>query len=174
MNNAPDNQPHTSKSPTAPDQSHQPHQDLLFMLVMLLAYIVQSSHREVPIEQKAEFITLLRKHVDRGDITESQMHAMVRDAFAQTQVKDFRAYIIEIKPKLSNGQRLSIICNLLDMMHVDGVRTDGEDSIIEQCRRAFNIDAGRMRVMQRIFELKNDTSIFLNPGHPGNDPSFTF
>ncbi len=173
MNNSPENKPHALEDAMGSRQSHQPHQELLFMLVVLLAYIVQSSHREVPVEQKAEFITLLRKHVERGDITESQMHAMVRDAFTQTQAKDFRAYIMEIKPKLSNGQRLSIICNLLDMMHVDGVRTDGEDSIIEQCRRAFNIDAGRMRVMQRIFELKNDTSIFLSPGHPGNDPSFT-
>lgn len=146
----------------------------LFILVTLMAYIAECGGREIPMEQKAEFVTILRKHVKKEDITEQEMQLMVRDGFEQTLRIEFRSYLEKVTPKLSQGQRLSIIANLYNMMMVDGELRDGEEARIDQCRRAFDLDPAITRKIRRVLLLKNDTSVFLNPGHPGNSSDFSF
>ncbi len=146
----------------------------LFILVTLMAYIAECGGRDIPMEQKAEFVTILRKHVRKEDITEHELHLMVRDGFKQTLRVEYRTYLDKVAPKLSLGQRLSIIANLYNMMMVDGELLDGEETRIDLCRRVFGLDPDVTRQIRRILLLKNDTSVFLDPGHPGNDPGFHF
>ena len=146
----------------------------LFILVTLMAYIAECGGRNIPMEQKAEFITTLRKHVNKHDISEEELQLMMRDAFEETLRIEYRKYLEFVTPKLSTGQRLAIIANLYDMMMVDGDLLDGEESRIDLCRRVFDLNPDVTRQIRRILILKNDTSVFLNPGHPGNDPGFVF
>jgi len=73
----------------------------LFILVTLMAYIAECGGREIPVEQKAEFVTILRKHVIKEDITEAELHLMVRDAFKQTLRIEFNTYLDTVTPNLS-------------------------------------------------------------------------
>lgn len=146
----------------------------LFILVTLMAYIAEAGGRDIPMEQKAEFVTILRKHVKKQDITEKELRLMVRDGFEQTLRIEFRTYLEHVTPNLTQGQRFSIIANLYNIMMVDGELLDGEESRVDMCRRVFDLNPRVTRQIRRILLLKNDTSIFLNPGHPGNDPTFNF
>ncbi len=146
----------------------------LFILVTLMAYIAEAGGRDIPMEQKAEFLTILRKHVKKQDITEKELQLMVRDGFEETLRIEFRTYLENVTPNLTYAQRLSIVANLYNMMMVDGELLDGEESRVDLCRRTFQLDPGVTRQIRRVLLLKNDTSVFLNPGHPSNDPSFSF
>lgn len=146
----------------------------IFILVTMMAYIALSGGKNVPVEQKAEFISTLRKHVTKEEISEEEMRVMMRDSFEQTERIEYRTYLDKVRPQLSYGQRLSIIANLYDMMMVDGELLEGEESKIDLARRVFELDPVTTKQIRRIMLLKNDTAIFLNPSHPGNDPDFRF
>jgi len=146
----------------------------LFILITLMAYIAECGGRDIPVEQKSLFLSMLRKHVNKNDIEEKELHLMLRDAFEQTLRIEFRHYLESVTPVLTMVQRYSIIANLYDMMMVDGELRDGEESRIDLCRRKFDLDPRVTRQIRRIFLLKNDTSVFLNMNHPCNDPSFSF
>lgn len=146
----------------------------IFILVTMMAYIALSGGKNIPVEQKAEFISTLRKHVTKDDISEEEMRVMMHDSFEQTDRVEYRTYLDKITPRLSYGQRLSVIANLYDMMMVDGELLEGEESKIDLARRVFELDPVTTKQIRRVMLLKNDTAIFLNPGHPGNDPDFRF
>ena len=146
----------------------------LFILVALMAYIAECGGREIPVEQKAVFLAILRKHVNKGDIGEKELHLMLRDAFDLTLRIEFQHYLESITPVLTMGQRFSVIANLYNMMMVDGEIRDGEEARIDLCRRKFELDPRVIRQIRRVSLLRNDTSIFLDPNHPCNDPAFYF
>lgn len=149
-------------------------QSPVFIVMTLMAYIALSGGKDVPVEQKAEFVTTLRKHVTKGDMSEGEMQAIIRDSFAQTQRMEYRSYLEKVAPQLTYGQKLSVIANLYDMMMVDGELREGEESRVELCRRVFDLDSAKTKQIRRVLLLKNDTAIFLNANHPGNDPGFIF
>jgi len=61
--------------------------------------------------RKAKFVTILHKHLWKEDISEHELYLMVRDGFEQTLRAEYRTYLDKVTPKLSLGQRLSIIAN---------------------------------------------------------------
>ena len=142
----------------------------IFILVTLMAYIALSGGKDIPMEQKAEFITLLRKHVAREEITENDLRRLMRDGFDMTQRIEFSSYLEKVKPRLSPGQRLCVIANLYDMMMVDGEFLEGEKSKIDMCRRSFDLDPVVTKQIRQVLIVKNDTGIFFDPTHPGNNP----
>ncbi|NQV44789.1 MAG: hypothetical protein HQ501_07800 [Rhodospirillales bacterium] len=146
----------------------------LFILVTLMAYIAECGGREIPIEQKSVFLAILRKHVNKNEIEEKELHLMLRDAFNLTLRIEFPHYLESVTPALTMGQRFSVIANLYNMMMVDGEIRDGEEARIDLCRRKFGLDPRIARQIRRVSLLRNDTSIFLNPNHPCNDPAFSF
>lgn len=153
-------------------------QDLLsspmFILVTLMAYIALSGGKTLAVEKKAEFITTLRKHVDKEEMTETDIQVLMHDGFEETQRMEYRHFLDKVTPQLTYGQRLATLANLYDMMMVDGELLEGEESKIDLCRRIFEVDPIVARQIRRVMLLKNDTAIFLNDGHPGNDPGFRF
>lgn len=146
----------------------------LLILITLMTYIAECGGREIPVEQKAEFLTIMRKHINKGDISESEFHAIMSDAYDETLRMEFRKYLETVTPNLTIGQRFSIIANMYNMMMVDGEIRDGEEARIDLCRREFGLNPRVVRQIRRVLLLKNDTSIFLNPSHPNNDDSFIF
>ncbi len=146
----------------------------VMILLTLMAYIAEAGGREIPVEQKAEFVSLMRKHIKKGDVSESEFHSMMKDAYDETLRMEFRTYLENVTPNLTIGQRYSVIANLYNMMMVDGAIRDGEESRIDLCRREFGLNPRVTRQIRRILLLKNDTSIFLDPSHPNNDDGYIF
>jgi len=144
----------------------------LKILAVLLAYVVEANQK-IPVEQKAGFLTLFQKHVSSGQMSKNGLQNLVSHAFDTARAVPLDEFIEHSKPNLTHGQRLSVIANLLDMMLIDGTYSDGELAVIEKCREAFGVEEATVNHLRKVFDLKNDTTMFLDATHRFNDPGFT-
>lgn len=143
----------------------------LIILARALAYVIDADNRTT-FEEKAKLVTVLGKHVARGDLSGHQLRGLTDDAFNQAQMVPVDRFLDKVTPQLTPGQKLSLIINLYDAMLVDGQVAAGERKVLDKFVGAFNINRGTIRALREVIMLKNDTGLFADPRHPFNEPSF--
>jgi len=143
----------------------------LAILAHALAYVIEADNRTT-FEEKAKMITVLGKHVARGEMSQKELHQMANDAFERAHQVSVEKFLDNVIDKLTPAQKTSIVINLYDAMLVDGQVVAGERKILEQFIGAFEMDRGTMRAIREVAMLKNDTGLFIDPNHPYNEPSY--
>ncbi len=143
----------------------------LAILARALAYVIEADN-QTTFEEKAMMVTVLGKHVARGEMSQKELHTLANDAFEQAHQVPVEKFLDVVTGKLTPGQKASIIINLYDAMLVDGLVVAGERKIMEQFIGAFDMSPSTMRAIREVSMLKNDTGLFLDPGHPLNEPSY--
>lgn len=143
----------------------------LAVLAQSLAYVIDADN-QTTFEEKASMVTVLGKHVARGEISQQQLHELANDAFNRAGSQPVEKFLDEAAATLTPAQKLSIIINLYDAMLVDGLVVAGERKIMDQFVVAFDIGRTTMRAIREISMLKNDTGLFVDPGHPFNEPDY--
>ena len=143
----------------------------LVMLAQSLAYVIEADNR-ASVEEKAKMITVLAKHVARGELTQDQMRELTANAFKHAGDISLDMFLGTIVPRATPAQKLSLVVNLYDAMLVDGQVAEGERRIIDKFIAAFDLDRQTIRAVRELMLLKNDTAIFSDPQHPFNEPNF--
>ena len=143
----------------------------LLVLARALAYVVDADNRTT-VEEKAKMLTVLGKHVARGDITNRQLRGLMDDAFNHASLVPVERVSDDIKEKVTPAQKASLIMNLYDAMLVDGQVASGERTILDKFVAAFEMSRNTIRALREIIMLKNDTGLFTDARHPFNEPSF--
>jgi hypothetical protein len=143
----------------------------LMVLARSLAYVIDADSRTT-FEEKAKVITVLGKHVARGEISKYELQGLTDDAFNHAGVVSVDHFLDEITPDLTPAQKISLVINLYDAMLVDGQVATGERSIVDKFIAAFEIGRNTIRALREVIILKNDTGVFADARHPFNEPSF--
>ncbi|MCD6074949.1 MAG: Tellurite resistance protein TerB [Rhodospirillales bacterium] len=132
-----------------------------------LAYIIDAD-RLRPNEEKAEIVTLLGKHVSRGEFTDKGLAELAQFAFVRTEKQPLEAFLEETAPRLSPLQMASIYMNVMEAMLVDGVVRESEQIVMKKFQDAFHLDQETVLAIRELIFVKNDTRMFLYPEHPRN------
>ncbi len=140
------------------------------MFAVSLAYMIDADGLR-PAEEKAEFLSILGKHVTRGEFTERGLAELSKFAFDFVEQNDIDTFLALATPKLSNLQRAAIYINALETMLVDGTVREIEQNVLKKFQDAFQIDRDAVLAVREIVYIKNDTRMFLYPEHPRNSPT---
>lgn len=143
----------------------------LLILARALAYVVDADSKTT-LEEKAKMLTVLGKHVARGEITPHQLKGLTDDAFNHAAMVPVERFIDDIVEGLTPAQKASLVINLYDTMLVDGQVATGERTVIDKFVGAFEMSRNTIRALREVLMLKNDTGLFTDPNHPFNEPSF--
>jgi len=143
----------------------------LAILACALTYVIEADNRTT-FEEKAKMITVLGKHVGRGEITEEALHQLAADAYDFSLTMEVEKFIDHITPILTPAQKASIVINLYDAMLVDGLVAAGERRVMDRFIASFDFDRGTVRAIREVLMVKNDTGLFTAPDHPHNEPSY--
>jgi uncharacterized tellurite resistance protein B-like protein len=143
----------------------------LLVLARALAYVVDADSKTT-LEEKAKMLTVMGKHVARGEITPHQLKGLTDDAFNHAAMVPVERFIDDIVEGLTPAQKVSLVINLYDTMLVDGQVATGERTVIDKFVGAFEISRNTIRALREVLMLKNDTGLFTDPNHPFNEPSF--
>ena len=144
----------------------------LAVLSVALTYLIEADNRTT-IEEKAKMITVLGKHVGRGEMTEDELHELAHKAYQFTLTMEVEPFIDQIVEKLTPAQKASIVINLYDAMLVDGMVAAGERRVLDRFITSFEIDRTTIRAIREVLMLKNDTGLFTSPDHPHNEPAYS-
>lgn len=143
----------------------------LSILATALAFMIRADN-DVGVEERAGFLTVFQKHVRRHDLSEPQLRKLTDDAFARAARGNAEAFLRDAAAALTHGQKTAIVLNLFDVMQADGRMTQGETHLLESALDAFGVDRESFRAIRAVLTLKNDTTIFTNPLHPGNEAGY--
>lgn len=143
----------------------------LTILVRALAYVIDADH-QTTFEEKAKIITVLGKHVSRGDLTQTALRELTDGAFAYAHRVDIDKFIDDAKGRLTPAQKSSVVINVYDAMLVDGQVVTGERAILHKLVGAFDISISTLRAIREVLTLKNDTGVFFDSNHMYNEPSY--
>ena len=143
----------------------------LVLLARALAYVINADSRTT-FEEKAKIITVLGKHVARGDITAGQLQAIADDAFVHSETVPVERFLADVTATLTPAQKASMVINLYDAMLVDGQVASGERTVVDKFISSFEMDRQTMRALREVIMLKNDTGLFADARHPFNEPTF--
>lgn len=143
----------------------------LFVLATSMAYLIRADTRTT-YEEKAQLIAALGKHVSNGDLNQTELQAVVSDAFDYADDIDPDVFLNTVGITLTPGQRTAVVINLYDVMLVDGSVAVGEKSLLQKFVNSFDIGRETMRVIREVTMIKNDTTIFTDRNHPLNEPSY--
>lgn len=143
----------------------------LVLLARAMAYVINADNRTT-FEEKAKIVTVLGKHVARGDISHGQLQAIADDAFLHSERVPVDHFLDEVKGELTPAQKTSMVINLYDTMLVDGQVASGERTVVDKFISAFEMDRQTMRALREVIMLKNDTGLFADSRHPFNEPTF--
>ncbi len=143
----------------------------LTILARGLAYVINADSRTT-FEEKAKIVTVLGKHVARGDISHGQLQAIADDAFLHSEKVPIERFLDDVKNTLTPAQKASMVINLYDAMLVDGQVATGERTVVDKFIASFEIDRQTMRALREVIMLKNDTGLFADSRHPFNEPTF--
>ena len=132
-----------------------------------LAYIIDADKMR-PNEEKAEIVTLLGKHVSRGEFTDKGLAELAQFAFQRTEKQTLDAFLQETASRLSPLQMASIYMNVMEAMLVDGMVRESEQIVMKKFQDAFRIDQETILAIREVIFVKNDTRMFLYPEHPRN------
>ncbi len=141
------------------------------ILAVSIAYLIEADSHQT-FEEKAKLVTVFGKHVSRKELTQEQLQAILGKAFDHTDKMDVDDFLNQIAPKLTPGQKTSIVLNMYDAMLVDGQVAAGERSILNKFIGAFDLSRDTMRAVREMMMLKNDTGIFTDKSHPYNEPKY--
>ncbi|MBI5163191.1 MAG: TerB family tellurite resistance protein [Magnetospirillum sp.] len=145
----------------------------LEILATALAYVIVVDGK-TQVEEKAKLVTLLGKHVSKGEMAQGQVQAMTQAAFATVQHLPLARFLSTHVAGLSAAQKAALLLNLYDVVAVDGVLVEGERWAVEEFERVVDLDDTTRRLARKVLLFKNDTSLFTNPLHPHNDPAYGF
>jgi uncharacterized tellurite resistance protein B-like protein len=140
------------------------------MFAVSLAYMIDADKMR-PAEEKAEFLSILGKHVTRGEFTDRGLAELSKFAFDFVEENDLDTFLTLATPKLSNLQRAAIYINALETMLVDGTVREIEQTVLKKFQDAFQIDRETVLAVREVIYIKNDTRMFLYPEHPRNAPT---
>jgi len=143
----------------------------LFILATSIAYVIRADTRTT-YEEKAQLVAALGKHVSNGDLNQTELQAIVTDAFEYAEDIDPDHFLENVGSTLTPGQRVAVAINLYDVMLVDGSVAVGEKALLQKFVNAFGISRETMRVIREITMIKNDTTIFTDHDHPLNEPTY--
>lgn len=143
----------------------------LYILATCIAYLIDAD-TQTTFEEKAKLITLFGKHVSRSELTNEELHGVMDEAFKFAERIEVDRFIRDVEPKLTPGQKVSIVINLYDAMLVDGQVASGERAILNKFVGAFDISRDTMRSIREVMMLKNDTAVFTDDNHPYNEPLY--
>jgi len=145
----------------------------LKILAISMAYEIQADKRTSP-QEKAKLVTLFGKLVEMGTLQEGELHALINWAFEYARKNRLEPFLKQADSILSYTQKMAVLINLYDVMQVDGYIKMGERGLIQAFKQNFGIDARISRGVREFLMLKNDTSIFIDDGHPLNNETFDF
>jgi len=145
----------------------------LDILATAVAFVVSADGKKT-VEEKAKLITMLGKHVANSDLTQAELQTLTQGALANAAKIPIEKFMTVVVGSLSAGQKAVLLLNLYDVAVVDGSISMGEKRLIELFENALKIDENSMKLARDIIAYKNDTSVFVNPVHPKNDPSHNF
>lgn len=141
------------------------------ILITALAYMIEADMKTV-VEEKAKLVTLFRKHVSRGHMTDGDLQREIDSAFEYIRHAGVYKFLLETTPGLTMAQRIAVVMNLYDTILVDGLVAEGEVSMMRKFRTAYGISDAALSVMRELVMFKNDTNLFINPNHPRNTNEF--
>lgn len=141
------------------------------ILITALAYMIEADMKTV-VEEKAKLVTLLRKHVSRGHMTDGDLQREIDSAFEYIHRTGVDKFLLESTPVLTMAQRIAVVMNLYDTILVDGLVAEGEVSMMRKFRTAYGISDSALSLMRELVMFKNDTNLFINPNHPRNTDDF--
>jgi len=144
----------------------------LAILACALTYVIEADNRTT-FEEKAKMLTVLGKHVGRGEMTETALHQLAADAYEFSLTMEVEHFIDATIETLTPAQKMSIIINLYDAMLVDGMVAAGERRVMDRFISRFEVDRNTIRALREVLMLKNDTGLFKAPDHPYNEPSYS-
>lgn len=145
----------------------------LDILATAIAYVV-AADGQTTVEEKAQLVSMLGKHVSIGDISQGDLQRMTQSAFSNAQKIPLEKFLTVVGGSLSQGQKAVLLLNLYDVAAVDGSIALGEQKVIEAFEQALHIDEDSMTKARNIIAYKNDTAVFTNPAHPKNEKTHNF
>ena len=105
------------------------------ILITALAYMIEADMKTV-VEEKAKLVTLFRKHVSRGHMTDGDLQREIDSAFEYIRRNGVDKFLLETTPTLTMAQRIGLVMNLYDAILVDGLVAEGEVSMMRKFRTA--------------------------------------
>lgn len=97
---------------------------------------------------------------------------LLNRAYKYMRSTPFETFLAEATPLLSDAQKMCILLNLLDSSLADGVPEREEQIIFDKIMRSFGISEERFAPFFEVIVAKCDRSVFIDPRHPKNDPSY--
>ncbi len=122
--------------------------------------------------ERAKLLSLMQKHVDRGDVSATWLKEVVPAAMDYVKQVPFPDFLIQAGRALSPAQKLSLAMNMADVIMVDGKLNVHEHAMLRRIPEAVGIDTMTWYVVLDILRLTHDTTVFVDPNHPFNGPEF--
>ncbi len=97
---------------------------------------------------------------------------LLNRAYKYMRSTPLETFLAEATPLLSDAQKMCILLNLLDSSLADGVPEREEQIIFDKIMRSFGISEERFAPFFEVIVAKCDRSVFIDPRHPKNDPSY--
>lgn len=119
-------------------------------LTVSLIYCM-GSDGEIDPEEIGHLISVLGRNATRTELDSCVKYAQKTPA---------ETFLAEATPKLSEGQRLSILLNMIDSAMADGEAEQGEQQLIARFQQAFGFDDAKLNGHFQTLMMKNDRSIF--------------
>ncbi len=145
----------------------------LFALGASLAYMIRADG-ETMTEERAKFLTVFGKQVTSGQMTAEQLQALTAASFRFARQTPLRDFLTVTAPRLSFAQKMAIFMNVYETVLVDGMVREGERAMLREFEMYFEISREKLRAVRELLQIKNDTGIFIDNGHPQNDPDYGF
>lgn len=141
-------------------------------ILMIAQTFVVLADGEAQPEEKESISVMFRKHVTRNEISDQQLQRLTSYAFNYADTHTFEEFLRESEGLLSPAQAISVLCNMYEMMIVDGQVTDAEKDLVQRFTRFFDIDPRLITAARELLMIKNDSTLFLKANHPFNGSDF--
>jgi uncharacterized tellurite resistance protein B-like protein len=132
-----------------------------------------SADGEIDNEEVGHLLAVIGGASERGRIgVGGNNQALLDRAVRIAQTKPLDAFLAEVTPILSDGQRMCILLNLIDSAMSDGEAEQEEQVLFGKFQNAFGVSDERIAPFFEALSLKNDRTIFVNPDHPHNKADY--
>jgi uncharacterized tellurite resistance protein B-like protein len=143
-----------------------------FAFACSLLYMMKSDG-EMDNEEIGHLLSVLGGSKDGNTIgVGANNQEMLNNAMKYTRSHSIDEFLKEATPKLSDAQRISILCNLIDSSLSDGEAEMQEQEVFGKLMSAFGITEERFKPFFEVIVIKNDRKIFLQETNPKNDPNY--
>jgi len=128
---------------------------------------------EMDNEEIGHLLSVIGGATERGQIgVGANNRALLDQAVRIARTKPVDQFLAEVTPMLTDAQRMCILLNLVDSAMSDGQAEGEEQDLVAKFQRAFGISDERFVPFFEALHVKNDRTVFLNPGHPHNQNGY--